>query len=109
MPVRYSGITCMDQTFINLMFTSRYVTVECAIPVNILVKSGAHRSLLLKKKEIWFEVSMIPFANGTVLSSCANLGPVSRKSRNFSGHFRVPQFLLYLKNGEDLSRQTSQT
>ena len=50
MPVRYSGITCMDQTFINLMFTSRYVTVECAIPVNISVKSGAHGSLLLKKK-----------------------------------------------------------
>ena len=36
-------------------------------------------------------------------------GPVSRKSRSFSRHFRVSQFLLYLKNGEDLSRQTSQT
>ena len=35
-------------------------------------------------------------------------GPVSRKSRNFTGHFRVSQFPLYLKNGEDLSRQTSQ-
>ena len=36
-------------------------------------------------------------------------GPVSRKSRNFTGHFRVTQFPLYLKNGEDLSRQTSQS
>ena len=36
-------------------------------------------------------------------------GPVSRKSRNFTGHFRVSQFPLYLKNGEDLSRQTSQS
>ena len=35
-------------------------------------------------------------------------GPVSRKSRNSTGHFRVTQFPLYLKNGEDLSRQTSQ-
>ena len=35
-------------------------------------------------------------------------GPVSRKSRNFTGHFRVSQFPLYLKNGEDLSRQTLQ-
>ena len=35
-------------------------------------------------------------------------GPVSRKSRNFTGHFRVSQFPLYLKNGEDLSRQASQ-
>ena len=34
-------------------------------------------------------------------------GPVSRKSRNFTGHFRMSQFPLYLKNGEDLSRQTS--
>ena len=38
-----------------------------------------------------------------------NLGPVSRKSRNFTGHLRVSQFPFYLKNGEDLSRQTSQS
>ena len=37
------------------------------------------------------------------------LGPVSRNSRNFTGHFQVTQFPLYLKNGEDLSRQTSQS
>ena len=37
------------------------------------------------------------------------LGPVSRKSRNFTGHFRVSQFPLYLKNGKDLSHQTSQS
>ena len=37
------------------------------------------------------------------------LGPVSRKSRHFTGHFRVSQCLLYLKNREDLSRQTLQT
>ena len=36
-------------------------------------------------------------------------GPVSRKSQNFRAHFRVSQFPLYLKNGEDLNRQTSQT
>ena len=35
-------------------------------------------------------------------------GPVSQKSRNFTGRFRVSQFPLYLKNGEDLIRQTSQ-
>ena len=33
-------------------------------------------------------------------------GPVSQKSRNFSYLFRVPQFLLYLRNAEVLSRQT---
>ena len=33
------------------------------------------------------------------------LGPVSRKSRNFTGHFRVSQFPLDHKNGEDLRRQ----
>ena len=37
------------------------------------------------------------------------LGPVSRKSGNFTGYFRVSRFPLYLKNGEDLSRQTSQS
>ena len=37
------------------------------------------------------------------------LGPVPRKSRDFTGHFRVSQFLLYLKNGVDLSYQTSQS
>ena len=30
------------------------------------------------------------------------LGPVSRKSRNFTGHFRVSHFPLCLKIGEDL-------
>ena len=35
-------------------------------------------------------------------------GPVSRKSRNFTGHIRVSQFPLYFKKGEDLSRQNSQ-
>ena len=34
-------------------------------------------------------------------------GPVSQKSRNFSGLFRVPQFPLYLRNAEVLSHQTS--
>ena len=43
------------------------------------------------------------------LPAIRGLGPVSRKSRNYTGHFRVPQFPLYLKNGEDLSRKTSQT
>ena len=33
----------------------------------------------------------------------------SRKSRDFTGHFRGSQFPLYLKNGVDLSRQTSQS
>ena len=37
----------------------------------------------------------------------AELGPVSRKSRNFPGHFWVSQLPLYLKKGADLSRQTS--
>ena len=36
-------------------------------------------------------------------------GPVSRKSRNFTGHFRMSQFPMYLKNGQDWSRQTSQS
>ena len=38
----------------------------------------------------------------------AILGAVSRKSRNFTGHFWVSQFPLYLKNGKHLIRQTSQ-
>ena len=37
------------------------------------------------------------------------LWPVSQKSRNFSGLFRVPQFLLNLRNAEVLSHQTSQS
>ena len=41
--------------------------------------------------------------------TCTYQGPVSQKSRNFTGHFRVSQLPLYLKNGEDLSRQTSQS
>ena len=36
----------------------------------------------------------------------SEMGGVSRKSRNFTGHFRVSQFHLYLKNGEDLICQT---
>ena len=41
--------------------------------------------------------------NSALNGSC---GP----SRNFAGHFRVSQFPLYPKNGEDLlSRQTSQS
>ena len=35
------------------------------------------------------------------------LGPVSQKSRNFSGLSRVPQFPLYLRNAGVLSHQTS--
>ena len=35
-------------------------------------------------------------------------GPFLKKSRNFTGHFRVSSFPLYLKNGENLIRQTSQ-
>ena len=38
----------------------------------------------------------------------AYLGPVCRKSRNFSGLFRMPQFPLYHRNVEVLSHQTSQ-
>ena len=44
-----------------------------------------------------------------MLSSTLEQWPVSRKSRNFTGHFRVSQFPLYLKNGKDLSHQTSQS
>ena len=35
------------------------------------------------------------------LLSCSFLGPVSRKSRNFTGLYRVSQFPLYLKNVRD--------
>ena len=34
-------------------------------------------------------------------------GPVSQKSRTFSGFFRVPLFPSYLRNAEVLSLQTS--
>ena len=37
------------------------------------------------------------------------LGPVSQKSPNFLGLFRVPQFPLYLRNAGVLSYQTSQS
>ena len=43
------------------------------------------------------------------LSRNGPLERVSRKSRNFTGHFRELQFLLYLMNREDISRQTSQS
>ena len=36
------------------------------------------------------------------------LGPVSRKSRNFSGAFRVTQFFLYLQNGGVSRHETLQ-
>ena len=35
--------------------------------------------------------------------------PVSQKSRNFTGYFRVSQFYLYPNDWEDFSRQTSQS
>ena len=38
-----------------------------------------------------------------------DLGPVSQKSRKFSGLLRVPQFPLYLRDAEVLSPQTSQS
>ena len=44
-----------------------------------------------------------------VCNFTGGLGPVSQKSRNFSGLFRVPQFLLYLRNTEVLGLQTSQS
>ena len=43
------------------------------------------------------------------IESGCDPGLVSRKSLNFTGHFRVSKCLLYLKNREDLSRQTLQT
>ena len=46
--------------------------------------------------------------NNLCFSIVKDQGPVSQKSRNFTGRFRVSQFPLYLKNGEDLIRQTSQ-
>ena len=36
-------------------------------------------------------------------------GPVSKKSRNISGLFRLPKFPLYFRNAEVLSHQTSQS
>ena len=45
-------------------------------------------------------------------NGCGNFSshePVSRKSRNFTGRLRVSPFPLYLKNGKDLSLQTSQS
>ena len=41
-------------------------------------------------------------------SLCHNLGPVSQKSRNCSGLFRVPKFPIYLRDAKVLSHQTSQ-
>ena len=38
-----------------------------------------------------------------------DLGPVSQKSRKFSGLLRVTQFPLYLRDAEVLSHQTSQS
>ena len=46
-------------------------------------------------------ISMIP--------GVEDLGPVSQKSQNFSGLFRVPQFPLYVHNAEVLTHQTSQS
>ena len=49
-----------------------------------------------------------PIASALGANLQRGLGLVSRNSRKFTGHFRVSQFPLYLKNGEDLSRQTSE-
>ena len=38
-----------------------------------------------------------------------NQGPVSQKSRNFLGLFRLPEFPFYLRNAEALSHQTLQS
>ena len=51
-----------------------------------------------------FAVQQFTFAGGN-----ADQAPVSQKTRNFSGLFRIPQFPLYLRNAEVLSHQTSQS
>ena len=60
----------------------------------------------------WFIAKRITYGRRPlIIAFCYayhGLGPVSRKSRNFTGHFRMSQFPLYLKNREDLRRQTSQ-
>ena len=48
------------------------------------------------------------FQNG-VTRPTSDQGPVSQKSRHFSGLFRVPQLPLYLRNAEVLSLQTAQS
>ena len=73
--------------------------------------SGKHlkRSAFQNKRMAVSQMSFRARKVNSGLSRIEPLGTVSRKSRNFTGHFRVSQFPLYLKNGEDLSRQTSQT
>ena len=49
------------------------------------------------------------FSCKTTKEPASGLGPVSQKLRIFSGLFRVPQSLLYFRNAEVLSHQTSQS
>ena len=46
--------------------------------------------------------------SGMLVNILSDQGPVSRKSRNFSGAFRVTQFFLYLQNGGVSRHETLQ-
>ena len=63
-------------------------------------------------KALWllfgFVATFLKISLFSIIETFRSQGPVSRKSRNLTGHFRVSQFPLNLKNGEDLRCQTSQ-
>ena len=63
-------------------------------------------SLVDHDKEPPSEILNIPGVSRNVLGAGAAQGHVSRKSRNFSGAFRVTYFSLYLQN-EGVSRHVT--
>ena len=80
-------------SFTNMAFLTSYAYI--CIPSSSCSKGGS---------SIHFD-STLPLH----FQQLGYLGPVSQKSRNFSGLFRVSQFPLYLRNAEVLSHQTLQS
>ena len=72
-----------------------------------VVPAGRDGNVYERGKGMFLEVGMhqlrafldqnIDFFCSRLVSSIKLLGPVSQKSRNISGLFRVPQFPLYLR------------
>ena len=77
-----------------------------ALQVFFVVPASMSAGAILVRTELKLIRFVFPNAEHVILIV---QGPVSQKSRNFSGQYRVPQFPLYLRNAEVLSLQTSQS
>ena len=79
-----------------------------AILLVFLTSVSMLKHQLFKTSRLKFD-NWLSWARKVVGTFARTLGPVSRKSRNFSGLFQVPPLPLYLRNAEVLSLQTSQS